>query len=257
MSGATRPTLWHIEVSHYNEKARWALDYKGVEHDRRAPLPGAHMLFALWLTRGKCKTFPVLELDGESIGDSTRIIEALERRYPDPPLYPVDPEQRARALALEDFFDEEFAPYVRRLVWHEASKDPEEFGKFAAAQVPPPLNRRGPARAYASAFVKLRYRAGSEEAAGTARARIVEGLDRLESELGSEDYLVGDGFTVADLTAASLTYPLVRPPEAPRVEFELPGPLQAFFDSLADRRACEWTAEMFRRHRRATAAVPA
>jgi hypothetical protein len=33
--------LWHIPISHYNEKARWALAYKGVEHERRTPLPGA------------------------------------------------------------------------------------------------------------------------------------------------------------------------------------------------------------------------
>ena len=26
---AMPPVLWHLEVSHYNEKARWALDYKG------------------------------------------------------------------------------------------------------------------------------------------------------------------------------------------------------------------------------------
>jgi len=22
--------LWHVKISHYNEKARWALDYKGI-----------------------------------------------------------------------------------------------------------------------------------------------------------------------------------------------------------------------------------
>ena len=59
-----QPVLWHIEISHFNEKARWALDYKGVEHERRAPTPGAHMLVALWLTRGHNKTFPLLQLDG-------------------------------------------------------------------------------------------------------------------------------------------------------------------------------------------------
>ena len=37
------PTLWQIEISHFSEKARWALAYKGVEHRRRAPLPGAHI----------------------------------------------------------------------------------------------------------------------------------------------------------------------------------------------------------------------
>ena len=31
------PVLYHIEVSHYNEKARWALDYKGIPHVRKAP----------------------------------------------------------------------------------------------------------------------------------------------------------------------------------------------------------------------------
>jgi hypothetical protein len=30
------PVLWHLEISHYNEKVRWALDYKGVAHVRRA-----------------------------------------------------------------------------------------------------------------------------------------------------------------------------------------------------------------------------
>ena len=36
--------LWHIEVSHYNEKARWALDYKGIPHELRVPMPGLHGL---------------------------------------------------------------------------------------------------------------------------------------------------------------------------------------------------------------------
>ena len=108
------PILWHIPVSHYSEKARWALDHKRVEHERRAPLPGAHILEALWLTRGSAKTLPVLRLDGRNIGDSTAIIAALEVRYPEPPLYPDDPDERRRALDLEDFFDEELGPQIRR-----------------------------------------------------------------------------------------------------------------------------------------------
>ena len=96
--------LWQIEISHYNEKVRWALDYKGVPHRRRAPMPGLlHPLVALAKTRRP--TLPVLELDGRSIGDSTRIIGALEHRFPEPPLYPDDPGERRRALELEDFFD--------------------------------------------------------------------------------------------------------------------------------------------------------
>ena len=33
------PTLWQIDVSHFSEKARWALAHKGVEHRRRSPFP--------------------------------------------------------------------------------------------------------------------------------------------------------------------------------------------------------------------------
>ena len=40
----TRPTLWHISLSHYSEKVRWALDHKRIPHRRRAVIvPGAHM----------------------------------------------------------------------------------------------------------------------------------------------------------------------------------------------------------------------
>ena len=33
------PVLWHFRISHFNEKARWALDWKRVPHVRRAVLP--------------------------------------------------------------------------------------------------------------------------------------------------------------------------------------------------------------------------
>ena len=52
---------------------------------------------------------------------------------------------------------------------------------------------------YARAFTALRFRAGSDSASDQARERILVALDHLESELGSNEYLVGDHFTVADL----------------------------------------------------------
>src|SRR5919202_4633954 len=107
--GDGAPVLWHLKVSHYNEKARWALDYKGIPHVPRALIPGRHRSTAQRLA-GR-DTFPVLVLDGRAIGDSTDIIEALERRQPEPPLYPRDGAERRRALELEELFDEELGPY--------------------------------------------------------------------------------------------------------------------------------------------------
>ena len=75
-------------------------------------------------------------------------------------------------------------------------------------------------------------------------------MDRLESELGGRDYLVGDSFTVADLTAAALFFPLVRPAEA---QYELPEPLPEALvqrrSELASRPGFKWVQEMYRRHR--------
>jgi glutathione S-transferase len=78
------PLLWHIPLSHYNEKVRWALDYKGIAHRRR--VLGPDYLIRVWRATGQGK-LPVLWLDSRAIADSTRIIAALEERYPEPLLY--------------------------------------------------------------------------------------------------------------------------------------------------------------------------
>jgi glutathione S-transferase len=247
-----KPTLWQIDVSHYSEKARWALAWKGVEHNRRSPIPGAHMAVALWLTRGAQYTFPVLRLEGRNIGDSTAIVAALEERFPDSPLYPADVAERRRALELEDYFDEELGPAIRQFAWYEFGQDRERFEALMRQTAPPPLARfSGPTAAYARAFTALRFRAGDAGAAERNRTKILTALDRLESELGDGDYLVGRQFSVADLTAASLFYPLVRPPEGP-LESEEAGPkgFEEFRRPLHERRGFKWVAEMFRRHRK-------
>ena len=241
MNGS-QPVLWHIPVSHYSEKARWALAHKGVEHERRAPLPGAHMAIALWLTRGQQKTFPVLQLDGRNIGDSTAVIEALETRWPDAPLYPEDPAERRRALELEDHFDEHVGPQVRLLGWHELRKDPELIADVSEAMSPAPLRKLPGSRAFAgrfgTTFTQLRYRVASDEAADAARRDVLAAFDRLEEELDSSggEYLAGDRFSVADLTAAALLYPIIAPPEGPQIlPDEPPAGFAAFQESVADR----------------------
>jgi glutathione S-transferase len=251
-----KPVLWHIPVSHFSEKARWALAFKGVEHERRAPLPGAHMAIALWLTRGQERTFPVLRLDGTNIGDSTAIIEALERRWPDPPLYPEDPASLRRALELEEYFDENLGPQIRLLGWHELRKDQEAMGEVTASMVPGPMKSlpgsEAFARRFGTAFTQVRYRVAADEAADRARSAVLAALDRLESELDASetDYLVDDRFSVADLTAAALFYPLVEPAEGPHIlPADPPAGFREFRDSVADRPGYAWVAETYRRHR--------
>jgi glutathione S-transferase len=248
-----KPTLWQIDISHYSEKVRWALEHKGIDHIRRSTLPGMHIPVALVLTRGDQPTLPVLQLEGRNIGDSTAIIAALEAAYPEPPLYPLDAEERARALELEDWFDENLGPHARLLPFYELIQEPEVFAEVAAQAVPPPLGKAKPVvGAYARAYTSIRWNANSDDDAERAREAIVTAFDKLEAELeqGEGEFLVSDSLSVADVAAASLFYPVVGPPEGP-LDPDLPSPkaFERFRESLSQRRGFKWVEDTFRRHR--------
>jgi glutathione S-transferase len=250
MRTSDHPVLWHIAVSHFSEKVRWALDHKQLGHVRRTPLPGMHIPVAYWLSRGSAFTLPILELDGRRIADSTAIIAALEQRVPEPALYPHAPDERRRALELEDWFDEELAPYARRLAFYELRSDPELLREIVARVVPTLAAKLGPGLVpYTRLFTGLRYRATDAAGAEHARERILLAFDHLEAELGDGEYLVGERFTVADLSAAALLYPLVLPAQGPPAIMRMPEAYEAFRALLRERRGYQWVQEMFNRHR--------
>jgi glutathione S-transferase len=252
----TRILLWHLPLSPYSEKVRWTLDYKRVPHTRRAAVPGLHIPLALALTGGRAWTLPVMAIDGHNIDDSTAIIAALEQRHPDPDerggrgLYPADPAERRRALELEDWFDEQLGPAVRRFSLHAMRGDREQFDELASRQLPRALRRhRRFAGAYGRAYSGARFQTVSEGRSDAARETILAAFDRLESELGAGDYLVAGRFTVADLTAASMFSLVVLPPEGP-LDIVPPPAIVELRQSLADRRGYRWVLEVFARHRR-------
>lgn len=247
-AGGSPPVLWHLKVSHYNEKARWALDHKRLPHLRRAAVPGRHARIARGLGGGR--TFPVLELDGEVLGDSTLIIASLERRCPEPPLYPDDGAERARALEMEEFFDEELGPYLRLLVLERMLPDPGLLlGAFApdlsarrrfAARLAYPLIRRGITRDFGI------------DGPGVERAwsRVRLAGERFAAEVQPSGYLVGDDFSVADLTVAALLSPAVAPAEFPYPQPQREHPRLADLRRLLDGYgAVEWTRWIYAHHR--------
>jgi glutathione S-transferase len=242
------PVLWQLEISHYSEKVRWALEHKRIAHVRRSPLPGVHMPVAFFLTRGATASLPLLQLDGETIADSTAIIAALERRFPENPLYPEDPTELRRALELEDFFDEQLGPPVRQVAFHDLVAEPKVFAQVAAAAVPPPFDRApGMAAAYARTFATLRWRATDDGAAEAGRAGVVAAMDRLDAELEAAggEYLVGDRLSVADVTAAALFFPLVAPENGPTGGQDRPAAFEEFRLGLAERPGFRWVEERF------------
>ncbi len=205
------PVLWQFRFSHFNEKARWALDWKGIAHVRRSLLPGFHVPRVLWMTGQK--SVPVLVLDGETIHDSI--------------FHELLPETEFAAAA----FTLGCGPSTRRLY----------RALFPAMRV------------VMNADMKI-----NAASAARSQEKVLAALDRLEAELQPSGYLVGDRFSVADLTAAALLAPVVFPPEFPYAPpGPLPAPVARWRDSLASRPACRWAGEMYRRHRGTSAEIAA
>ena len=67
-------------------------------------------------------------------------------------------------------------------------------------------------------------------------------------------YLVGAEFSVADLTAASLMFPLAAPSE---LQYHYPAPPKwGSMEPLTRHPAVDWVREMYRRHRGSSREIP-
>lgn len=249
----TLPLLEHIPLSHYSEKARWALDYKGIAHRRRRP--GLFYLFRNWLTTRQVR-FPILWLDGRAIADSTAIIAALEARHPQRPLYPADPGLRRRALAIEEDLDESLGPALRAAFLGPLLRTDRELAlRHITTGWPQGYRQLRPLLAIFPAYYRFRHNLRDRNLAAD-RWAVSAALDRIESQRQGRRYLVGDHFTVADLTAAALLAPLLQPPELQYpVTAPWPPELAEYRAKLLAHPAAKWAAVIYQLHRGKSAEV--
>ncbi len=245
------PELFQFKVSHFNEKARWALDYKEIPHVRHSLLPGPHKP-KMQRISGQAQV-PVLKEGNEVVAGSAPIIEYLEARHPDPPLYPRDATARKRALEIQTRFDAEVGPAIRLAMFDEMLRDPAYFASMFTSDRAV-LVRLG----YRLMFPGVRslMRRGikiNPQNAERALARTREAFDFVAKESRATGYLAGDRFSVADLTAAALLAPGVEMDPSP---FAYPKPfppsLRAWWSRWRDHPGTAWVRGIFDRHRGAS-----
>jgi glutathione S-transferase len=249
------PMLWHIPLSHYSEKARWALDFKGIPHFRR--VLGTDYLYQAWRATGQGK-LPILFLDERPIHDSTAIIAALEQYQPAPPLYPSDPAQRERALALEDHFDQKLGPSVRAsLVTPLFLNDPVLAVRIITTGFSPKaFDAMRPFLKVFPTYYRMRHKIRTTRL-DQDRVEVLESLDRISAELQPSGYLVGDRFTVADLTASALLGAFLEPPEIQYpIQVKLPDYIREWQAQLSAHPAAKWVRGIYQKHRGTSAEIP-
>ena len=227
------PVLYIFNISHYCEKARWALDYFGIDHEARHVMPGAHRAIAKKLG-AKRGSVPFLQTDGGVIAGSSAIIDWCEVHNAGkrPSLSGADPEA---VRATEKRLDDVVGVHVRRFYYSDALIN-------APASVRPifseglPIFQRAAMSLGWSRIVPLMIKGmdlGVEQGL-QSRAVVEAELDWLDSLLADgRPYLHGNQWTRADLTAAALLGPLAAPKEHPITA-------KAFFPSAVLKAMKEW-----------------
>jgi glutathione S-transferase len=213
---AVRPVLYVFAISHYCEKARWALDYLGIDYELKHLAPGEHAQLAKQLGAQR-SSVPYLGVDGKVIQGSAEIIDWADNAAPAKEKRLTPDNGREACLQIEKRLDDVAGVHVRRFYYSEAMVEfPETVRPVFTRDLP--LTKKlllrlawGKVRQVMIARMDL----GTEQ--GQASRAIVEGeLDWLDEQLSDgRKYLVGDDFSRADMAAASLLAPLALPPEHP------------------------------------------
>ncbi|MGF1534867.1 MAG: glutathione S-transferase family protein [Elainellaceae cyanobacterium] len=213
--------LYQFEMSHYCEKVRFLLDYKGLTYQKKEVTPGIGQLDVYRLSGQR--QVPVLQDGAEAIADSTGIAFYLEGAYPDRSLIPTDPVQRGYCLALEAWADDSIGLNARKVMLGAFGQNPDLRTALLPPQTPDFL--KGLVGAVPREALDI---VGSSLGLGpdvvkAARVDVERSLEALTLLLRDRPYLIGDEPTLADFSVAALTM-YVKFPAAAYVD--IPASLQ-------------------------------
>jgi glutathione S-transferase len=242
-----------IPISHYCEKARWALDRASVRYREKAHLQVIHRFAAR--RAGGGKTVPVLVLGDRVLADSAEILAEADCVAPSGRrLYPEDPEAAAEVRGLERDFDANLGPDGRRWMYHEMRGRRDLAISYGCTGVPS-WERRALPLVYPVAVRMIgRILDVSAATAAESEAQVRETFDSVAERLDDgRPYLCGERFTAADLTFAALAASVLMPPEygvpLPQPE-ELPVRMAATVREFREHPAGAHALAMFRDERR-------
>lgn len=202
--------LYQFELSQFSEKVRLVLDYKGLAYRKIEVVPGVGQL-ELFRLSGQGQV-PVLKDGNTVIADSTAIALYLDKTYPDRPIIPTNPQQKANCLLLEQWADDSIGMKGRTILLESLKSSslrtsilpigtPDIFKNLVSAIPREAIDLLG---------LGVGLTPDSIRAAKAEMHRSLESICLLLSQ-NSGAYLTGDTPTLADLTIAGLSLVLKIP----------------------------------------------
>jgi glutathione S-transferase len=257
-----------IRPSHYNEKARWALDRFGHAYVEEPWMPLLHMLGSgrelVWRRGGQADAVssrfstPILITEDRTLTDSSAIVGFAASHEA------ADPSQTlhwsTEVIDLDRHYSGRFGADTRRLAYFYLLPERELLEQLAHRSV-------GPVQARAWIALLPGIRKALIEKLGVHPDKALRARERIRAEFAAVDerladgrrYLAGDRFSAADLSFAALgsLSVMVSPAEGygawlPSLD-EVPSEAAAFARELRATRAGEFILRMFAEERRGSA----
>jgi glutathione S-transferase len=248
--------LLTIPISHYCEKARWALDRAGLDYVEERHVQGIHQFKAK--RAGGGMTVPVLVTDEGVYPESDLILRYADERVDEERrLFPADPEQRREVEELCHWLDEGLGPDGRRVIYAFMLPLKDTMLRYNNQGVPRWEDRTlrllwPPITWWAKRHLKI-----GDTTIRNDTPRVREVFDAIGERLADgRPFLCGERFSAADLTFACLSTPVLAPPEygitLPQPE-DMPEPLAGAVRSFREHPAGAYVLKLYRTERRVTA----
>src|SRR5579884_533927 len=192
--------LYSMPGSHAALIGQLLFDYKGISYKRTDLLPVISWV-VLKTLRFPEVTVPAAKIDGDRVQGTRAIARELERRQPEPPLFPGDPDRRRAVEEAERFGDEELQQRVREIFLWSARKDRSGLvGYLEGGKIGMP---HAVAAKTAGPFIALdaRSRGATDDNVRRAIAAFPGMLQRIDDWI-AEGILGGDTPNAADLQIA-------------------------------------------------------
>ena len=212
---ADRYRIFGAEMSPYSVKVRSYFRYKAIPHQWILRNAASQAEFE---TYAKIPIIPlVVTPDGTGIQDSTPIIEAMEKLYPEPSIHPDDPVANFVSALVEEFGDEWGNKWMFHYRWARDVDQISSAGRIARMRGPKagePEHAAFAGQVRARMVDRVWFVGSNEVTAPQIEAGFIDMLGMLDAHLSARPYLFGGRPAFADFGLWGQIYEMWTDPTA-------------------------------------------